>query len=104
MEEVPESDHRTRGVDRGNSGGGGQNHVLQAWQRQHHHIHSYSLQYGKTTIIILYGKLDIYRCTKCMFVISPEYRYPVGKNIDCFFLSLYNRCLSCLLIPVLEIT
>lgn len=62
MEEVPESDHRTRGVDRGNSGGGGQNHVLQAWQRQHHHIHSYSLQYGKTTIliIILYGKLDIY--------------------------------------------
>lgn len=55
-----EIDHRTRGVDRGNSGGGGQNHVLQAWQRQHHHIHSYSLQYGKTTIIILYGKLDIY--------------------------------------------
>lgn len=48
MEEVPESDHRTRGVDCGNSGGGGQNHVLQAWQRQHHHIHSYSLQYGKT--------------------------------------------------------
>lgn len=56
MEEVPESDHRTRGVDRGNSSGGGQNHVLQAWQRQHHHIHSYSLQYGKTPI--LYKKLD----------------------------------------------
>lgn len=42
------------------------------------------------------------RCTKCMFVISPEYRYPVGKNMDCF--SLYNRCLNCSLIPVSEIT
>lgn len=85
MEEVPESDHRTRGVDRGNSSGGGQNHVLQAWQRQHHHIHSYSLQYGKTPI--LYKKLDlpIYQMYKINVVIRPEYRYPVGKNIDCFF-------------------
>lgn len=78
MEEVSESDHRTWGVDCGNSGGGGQNHVLQAWQRQHHHIHSYSLQYGKTPIV--YKKLDIYiRSTKCIFVIWPEDRYLVEK-------------------------
>lgn len=91
MEEVPESDHRTRGVDRGNSGGGGQNHVLQAWQRQHHHIHSYSLQYGKTPK--KYNKLDMLQNI-----------VTVTTFFHSHFLYMYYRCQNCSLIPVSEIT